>query len=174
MLLQLLHLIDSRNYRLEEEVVFHNSLAMRVRQSNALRLLKPSTSDDKRRYFVGTLRENIPEDPKIDVLLATVETALTNSPQLKETIEILRTEIEERFRISRRLVRNRRSAIDQDDFPLSGREYESIDFKPDQSQFLNEFLEDWRVRSRESEWVLVEPVLSLIGPSGLVGVCIFP
>ncbi len=158
MLLQLLHLIDLRNYRIDEEEVFRKRLAMRVRQSNALLLLKPTTSIDQRAYFVQALRENMPEDFIINVLLATVETAETNSFQLSSAIESLRTEIEERFRISRRLVRNRRSAIDQDDFPLSARSHEFIEFSPDKSELLNQFLENWRDRSQGTEWALVEPV----------------
>jgi superfamily II DNA or RNA helicase len=158
MLLQLLHLIDARNYRLDEEEVFRKRLAMRVRQSNALRLLKPTTSEDQRAYFVQTLRENMPEDFTISVLLATVENAESNTIQLSTAIETLRTEIEERFRISRRLVRNRRSAIDQEDFYLSGRSYEFIEFTPDKSDLLNEFLENWRSRSQGTDWSIAEPV----------------
>ena len=158
MLLQLLHLIDSRNYKLEEEVDFRKRLAMRVRQSNALRLLKPTTSADQRAYFVQTLRENMPEDFTIDGLLDAVENAESNSIELSTAIETLRAEIEERFRISRRLVRNRRSAIDQEDFRLPGRSYEFIEFNPNKSELLNEFLENWRSRSQRTEWALVEPV----------------
>jgi superfamily II DNA or RNA helicase len=160
MLLQLLHLIDHKNYELNDEVEFRKRLDIRVKQSNALRLLKPSTPEAQRRYFAQTLRDNTPKDQKLEELLYIVENSETDSDQLSEALQTLRTEIEERFRISRRLVRNRRSSIDQEDYPLSGRSHEIIELDSGNLKHLNEFLEDWRYQSREKEWHKVEPVFT--------------
>jgi len=160
MLLQLLHLIDHKNYSLKDEVEFRERLDIRVKQSNALRLLKSNTPESQRKYLVQALRDNTPRDSKLEELLGLVETSETDSDQLSVAVQTLRTEIEERFRISRRLIRNRRSSIDQGDFPLSSRSYELIEFDSGNSKPLNEFLEDWRYRSSSNEWPIVEPVFT--------------
>jgi superfamily II DNA or RNA helicase len=171
MLLQLLHLLDPRNYRLDDENSFRSRLEMRVRQSNALRLLKQNTSLEQRKYLVNALRANILDDSGLEILLSTIETVDNGSPDLSTAIDSLRTEIEERFRISRRLVRNRRSAIDLDDFPLSGRTHEMIPTVSKNSELLNDFLEEWRDRSKNSDWELLEPVFASL-LENILGGCV--
>lgn len=162
MLLQLLHLIDDSNYRLADESEFKERLAIRVKQSNALRLLKPSQTPDQRKYLTNALRENTPLDLNINVLLATIENGESDSSQLETAISTLRTEIEERFRISRRIIRNRRSAINIDDYPLSGRSHQFIKLSPKNVSMLSDFLESWRCRSLDRSWNDVEPTFTTL------------
>jgi ATP-dependent helicase HepA len=169
MLLQLMNLLDPKNYRLSDEQNFEQRLAMRVRQSKALRLLKPQATQEQRAYFVKLLRESTPSDFTINVLLATIENAETSDSKLSSAIDSLRSIIEERYRISRRLIRNRRSSIDELDFPLSGRKCNLIKVTEGNATVLNEFVEVWRERCLDANWVSVEQVFTSLLEHALAG-----
>ena len=157
-LLQLLTLVDSRNYAMNEEEVFRHRFNARIEQARALGLLRGSLSKEIRTVLVQNIREHIPHDEVIGRLLEVVATEEDQSSKLEQAISSLQTEIEERFRISRRVVRNRRSAIDPTDYPLPSRSVNMIEFKNFETDLINEFIESWRERSQESEWSTVKPI----------------
>ncbi len=168
-LLQLMHLIDPKNYKLSQETEFDERLKMRVKQSNALKLLNPSLNVSQRSYFVNALRSNIPNDSKVNSLMEQVETLESDSEKLGIAIKELRTEIEERFRISRRLVRNRRSSIGQDDFVLPGRSHQVIDVESGNMSDVANFVASWRERTQVCDWQEVSPVFETLLESALAG-----
>lgn len=175
-LLQLMHLIDPKNYKLSQEIEFDERLKMRVKQSNALRLLSPTLNTGQRSYFVNALRSNVPSDLKVNSLMEQVETLEPDSEKLALVIKELRTEIEERFRISRRLVRNRRSSIGQDDFVLPGRSHQIIDVESGNMSDVSNFVTSWRERTQGCDWEDVAPTFRTLLESALAGqssVCIW-
>jgi ATP-dependent helicase HepA len=174
-LLQLLTLVDSRNYSMNDEEGFHHRFDARIAQARALGLLRGSVSKEIRKVLVQNIREHIPPDEVIESLLEVVTSEENQSPKLDSAISSLRTEIEERFRISRRVVRNRRSAIDPIDYPLPSRLVNLIEFRSFETNLINEFIESWRERSQENNWSTVWPVFlemihhALAGATTLLG-----
>lgn len=119
--LALLHLVDPDIYRLENLQAFEERIAMREETASAIELLVPSTPASLLRGVLTDFAKQYVDDDVVQEsssrLVASVDHGEVDDSQLQELAAHLR----ETYRISRRVVRTRRSAAANNGFPVSGR-----------------------------------------------------
>jgi ATP-dependent helicase HepA len=145
MFLGLLHLIDPDVYRLDDVDGFRRRLELREQQASAIELLSPDVPPTAVRDVLKQFSSEYPTDTQLQKILQQAEMALSGesgdpAPALKRAASHLR----ETYRISRRVIRNRRSSVVAEGFPVSGRHLSLIEFDDPCREVVDEFLEQWR------------------------------
>lgn len=113
--LAMLHLLDASLYNLEDEVTFREKVQHRVQLAELVATLVPDnvfllTSSIKQ------LRALFPQDSLLvrlcDQLQAIVDTLPDeDDPELDDALRVLRAHVSETYRLSRRVLRNRRASL---------------------------------------------------------------
>ncbi|MGE8165968.1 protein DpdE [Paraburkholderia sp. NPDC080076] len=113
--LAMLHLLDASLYKLEDEETFRDKVRHRARLAELVATLVPDNV-----FLLGTsikqLRVLFPQDSLLadlcDHLQAIVDTLPDeDDPELGEALHVLRAHVSETYRLSRRVLRNRRASL---------------------------------------------------------------
>jgi ATP-dependent helicase HepA len=111
----MLHLLDSSLYRLEDEVTFREKVQHRVKLAELVATLVPDNvfllADS-----IKQLRGLFPRDSLLVRLCDELQTIVDtlpdeDDPDLDDALRVLRAHVSETYRLSRRVLRNRRSSL---------------------------------------------------------------
>lgn len=143
--LAMLHLLDPAAYPLHDREGFRR----RVVQRQAIAEHLADLADDAAPMFMQDaldgLLELLPDDPRLSELVAAAHHFLDEDeehPKRMAALSALRTHVGELYRLHRRLLRNRRSNIDDLLFQRAGAE--SLAVSNDSGVALHQALEEWR------------------------------
>lgn len=143
--LGLLHLIDPAGNDLEDLEGFTDRLLLREEQASAIESLN---SDLPAVYLDPILDEflmTFPRDEVLSGLIARVrEHADSDDSQFVQAKNEVAGHLRETYRISRRVIRNRRSEVVAAGFPVSGRSFEKIQIQEPSRGDIDTFIEQWR------------------------------
>jgi ATP-dependent helicase HepA len=143
--LRLLNLIDPAVYRLDDAESFNRRLQMRQEQASKIELLRPGVPA---RTITNLLREFADEYGRDSQLLSLLEQAMRSvsghEPDRETRLAAVAAHLRETYRISRRVIRNRRDAARTQGYPVSGRQPVPIDLHDHTRPLLDSFLDDWR------------------------------
>jgi len=143
--LGLLHLIDGDAYPLEDVSGFERRLEMREEQASAIELLDPQVPTTVLQEVVRAIREQHVDDPRVVNLVAKLESEIAKSEGPTEsTLDALSSHLRETYRISRRVIRNRRSAVTETGFRVAGRQFVDIVIDDPARPITDVFLDEWR------------------------------
>ena len=180
----LLHLIDPLAYPIESESRFTRDLKEREENANAIEVLDPQSPIFAVQDTVRILLDSYPQDSYLqnmgDELLASMEGENGVTEELSEKIIEFRSYLRETYRLSRRVIRNRRSeVVGVDGFRVSGRNFEIMAPEVDNGSSgipSSDFLEEYRSMLLESEDEDNGPVLfrqmlerTIAGPEAVLG-----
>ncbi|WP_321968613.1 protein DpdE [Paraburkholderia tropica] len=145
--LAMLHLLDPRLYRLEDETLFREKIQHRVQLSELVATLVPDNV-----FLLGNsikqLRELFPRDNLMaklcDELQAIVDVLPDeDDPDLDSAIRTLRAHVSETYRLSRRVLRNRRAALSF--LTPNRRGVKVLKYATGARVDIERALEDWRI-----------------------------
>jgi ATP-dependent helicase HepA len=143
--LRLLNLIDPTVYGLDDVESFNRRLQMRQQQASKIELLRPGVPA---RTIINLLREFAEEYGRDSQLLSMLEQAMRSvsghEPDRETRLAAVADHLRETYRISRRVIRNRRDAARTQGYPVSGRRPVAIDLHDETRPLLDNFLDDWR------------------------------
>jgi ATP-dependent helicase HepA len=143
--LRLLNLIDPTVYRMDNAESFNRRLQMRQQQASKIELLRPGVPS---RTIINLLREFAEEYGYDSQLLSLLDLALQSvsghEPDRETCLADVANHLRETYRISRRVIRNRRDAARTQGYPVSGRRPVPIDLHDETRPLLDNFLDDWR------------------------------
>jgi ATP-dependent helicase HepA len=142
----LLHLLDPDTYRMEDIEGFRHRIAKRQEIGRVLLACNEQSPPFILKKQLARLRELFPED---DYLAALIEKLQGNLAD-REALQHLRGYVSETYRLHRRMLRNRRDAVEDvifDRNAIPRLEYD-LDERIDA---LDESIDEWRVRAPDSE-----------------------
>ncbi len=162
--LGLLHLVDPVTYRLDDLAAFEQRLALREEQASAIELLSTRTPSSILRTVLADFTTQYQGDDVVNHRVSRLVKDLdaTGSADGQE-LAGLAAHLRETYRISRRVIRTRRSAAMDSGFPVSGRLLESVDLADPSRPAVDTFVERWRQLLRESERAPHLEVLFAVG-----------
>jgi ATP-dependent helicase HepA len=121
-LLAMLHLLDPDTYRLEDLDTFTARVRDRELVGELLLALRPGAPDFLLSARLPDLRRRFGADKRMVQLLARVESILGATGDERESaLADARSHVSEVYRLHRRLIRNRREAVDGASFRVRGR-----------------------------------------------------
>lgn len=146
-LLAMLHLLDPDTYRLEEVEAFKSRVTDRERIGELLLALRPGAPSFLLRSRLPDLREAFPKDARLVELVDEVASLLDGDAKRREAaLAEARAHISETYRLHRRLLRNRRSAIEGSGYVVRGRLGIEVLLDGDhRREAVDEWLERWRL-----------------------------
>jgi ATP-dependent helicase HepA len=143
--LAMLHLLDPAAYPLQDREGFRRRVAQRQAVAEHLADL----ADDAAPMFMADaldgLEETLPDDARLSELVAAARPLVDEDvadPRRLASLSALRTHIGELYRLHRRLLRNRRSAIDELLLQRAGAE--PVTVSKGSGLALHQALEEWR------------------------------
>ena len=145
--LAMLHLLDPRLYRLEDEVLFREKIRHRVQLSELVATLVPDNV-----FLLGNsikqLRGLFSQDSLLtklcDELQAIVDVLPDeDDPDLDHALRTLRAHVSETYRLNRRVLRNRRAALSF--LTPNRRGVKVLKYAPGARVDIERALEDWRI-----------------------------
>ena len=143
--LGLLHLIDGDAYPLEDLPGFERRLEMREEQASAIELLDPRVPTIVLQEVARAIQKQHVNDSRVVNLVAKLEIEIAESKGPSEsTLDALASHLRETYRISRRVIRNRRSAVTNTGFRVAGRQFEHIVIDDPARPITDLFLDEWR------------------------------
>ena len=146
-LLAMLHLLDPDTYRLEDLDSFRVRVEDRERFGELLLALRPGVPPFLLRSRLPDLHEAFPNDVRMAELVRRVASEIDGDSDARETaVADARAHISETYRLHRRLLRNRRSSIEDTSYAVRGRlgVQVLVDGDP-RRKAVDEWLERWRV-----------------------------
>ena len=174
--LGLLHLIDPAANPIDDLEGFAERLLLREGQASAIETLNSDLPAVYLDPILAGFRETFPRDDILESLITTVESlAESGGDQFVLAKEEVAAHLRETYRISRRVIRNRRSEVVEAGFPVSGRSFDKITIAEPSRVEIDKFLDRWRegliLRGEPSEWteLFVEGLeRALAGPTALL------
>src|SRR5205823_9578604 len=113
--LAMLHLLDPQVYRLGDLEAFRARVEKRQEVGHLLLSLQEGSPSFLLRSGIAQLREHFPADPPLSQLGADLERALADNPldaaARDRAIRAIRVQVSETYRLHRRMLRNRRGAV---------------------------------------------------------------
>ena len=148
----LLRLIDSVAYPDGGYEKFAERLAQREEEADNLELLVPETDPSLLKEVLKELEETYPTDNYLEILLRFVENSSEdNVDELSEKLRSIRDYLRETYRLSRRVIRNRRTEAVERGFKVSGRTFEFVNLEEPTRGLIDDFLEQWRLSLQNSD-----------------------
>ena len=147
--LRLLHLIDPSAYDLRDIAEFESRLDLRHQQASSIELLVPNMPSAILTGVLDEFRNAYTEDDRLQELIGEAVSQL-GTPAGSRSISAVADHMRETYRISRRVIRHRRSAAASHGFPVSGRRLETLHVSERGREEIDSFLEDWRLLLRAS------------------------
>jgi ATP-dependent helicase HepA len=124
--LKLLHLVDPESYPIEEESQFKKRLELREESSRLIDYIKVSgIPEESLINSFQKIRDLFPLDSHSSAMIEQIEELLKDDGDCSSQLNLLSSYLRERFRISRRVIRNRRTEVIADGFLVTGREITS-------------------------------------------------
>jgi len=150
-LLAMLHLLDPDSYRLEDLDAFKALVADRETIGEMLLALRPGAPAFLLRSRLPEIAEAFSSDDRLAHLLSTLSETLDGDPMVREeALAEARAHISDTYRLHRRLLRNRRVAIEATTYEVRGRAGLAIlDRHDPRRQAVEDWLERWRVTLHE-------------------------
>lgn len=149
--LGLLHLIDPSVYRLDDLEAFEDRVAMREETASAMELLEPATPTSLLRGMLSDFGARYREDEIVARSTQQLLAALDEGSIGAADLDALAAHLRETYRISRRLIRTRRSAAATAGFPVSGRMIDVRELHDPARVVVDTFAERWRSVLSEAE-----------------------
>lgn len=143
--LGLLHLIDPVAHNLADLPAFEERMELRFDQASAMELLAPQIPSRMIRSVLGDFKRGYGDDDELLELISKVEQSLDLGTPTATSLSELSTYLRETYRLSRRVIRNRRSAVADEAFLLSGRVAEMHEMVDPARVIVDEFLDQWRL-----------------------------
>ncbi|MDZ8185627.1 MAG: protein DpdE [Nostoc sp. ChiSLP02] len=146
--LAMLHLLDPTTYRLDDLAGFRAKVESRQQIGKVLLALQEDTKPAVLKKNLQELRSLFPDDK---YLLKLVED-LEKSSEQNQIIQAIRTHISDTYRLHRRMLRNRRAAVEDVIFDRNFTPKEEYDLD-ERSLDIHELINQWRtVAPREQEY----------------------
>lgn len=124
--LKLLHLVDPESYPIEDESQFKRRLELREESSRLIDYIKvPGIPEESLINSFQKIRNLFPLDSHSAAMIEQIEELLNVGGDCSSQLNLLSSYLRERFRISRRVIRNRRTEVIADGFLVTGREITS-------------------------------------------------
>ncbi len=142
--LGLLHLVDAEAYALDDIEEFRRRLELRHEQASSIELLSPRLPGAVVRGVLDEVAANYRGDPMLESLIGTAQRALDSGAGREEALDAVTNHMRETYRLSRRVIRHRRSTAAADGFPVSGRRLEVVELQDPEREAIDDFLEQWR------------------------------
>ena len=150
--LGLLHLVDPLTYGLEDLESFERRLGLREEQAAAIELLSTTTPPSILRAVLVEFMTQYRDDDVVSDGVSRVLNVLDEArPADRQDLADLAAHLRETYRISRRVIRTRRSAATENGFPVSGRLLEIVEVADPARPAVDTFLERWRQLLREAD-----------------------
>lgn len=148
--LKLLHLVDPESYPIEEESQFKRRLELREEGSRLIDYIKVAgIPKESLLECFRKIQDLFPLDSYGTSLVEDIEVKIRNSEDAVANLNLLSNYLRERYRISRRVIRNRRTEVIDEGFLVTGREITdgSIveireDLRPLIDAFVSQFLHE--------------------------------
>jgi superfamily II DNA or RNA helicase len=173
--LGLLHLIDAEAYALDDIEVFRRRLELRHEQASSIELLSPRLPRAVVRGVLDEFAASYEADRRLKVLITKAQAAIESGSESEGDLDAVANHMRETYRLSRRVIRHRRSAAAADGFPVSGRRLELVALRDPVRDAIDDFLEQWRRCLRSDEEIAVGPTIyargveaGLGGPSAIL------
>ena len=146
-LLAMLHLLDPDTYRLEDIEAFKGRVADRELIGELLLALRPGAPTFLLQSRLPDLRAAFPNDARVSELVERVAHLIDGEPEAREAaVADARSHISETYRLHRRLLRNRRAAIEGTSYTVRGRLGVEVLVDGDRRrEAVDEWLERWRL-----------------------------
>ena len=142
----LLQLIDPVVYTEDGYENFAQRMAQREDEADNLELLTPETDQSLLNDVLEDLKELYLEDIYLNNLLeSALKENLNKGSEIDEKLRLVRDYVRETYRLSRRVIRNRRSEAIKKGFRISGRSFEVINLEEPTRYLIDDFLEKWRL-----------------------------
>lgn len=169
--LGLLHLVDPATYSLDDVAGFQERLDLREEEASAIELLSGSTPPSLLRGVLEDFQERFRHDDVVAASTAHAIAMLEASESIDDReLERLGSHLRETYRISRRVVRTRRSSAVGSGFTVSGRCVQFIGVDDPARVIADQFVDQWRqvvVDSPTAELFFEALERALAGPTAL-------
>lgn len=143
--LGLLHLIDPAAYDLGDLDQFEERFALRYEQASAIELLAPGVPQRMLRSVLADFRARYAQDRGLLDRIDAADVAMGDEPErLGDALTGVADYLRETYRISRRVIRNRRSAVVDEGFPVRGRSPVFVELQDRDRAQIDDFLDQWR------------------------------
>jgi hypothetical protein len=143
--LGLLHLIDPVAYDLRDLERFEERFALRYEQASAIELLAPGVPSRMLRSVLADFRTRYGQDHALVTLIDAADATMdAEAGELGDALTAVSDYLRETYRISRRVIRNRRSAVVDEGFPVRGRLPVFVELQDPERENVDDFLDQWR------------------------------
>ncbi|MFN6516291.1 MAG: protein DpdE [Nostoc sp. CreGUA01] len=151
--LAMLHLLDPATYKLDDLAGFRAQVASRQQIGKVLLALREDAKSVVLKKNLQELRNLFPEDKYLLNLADDLETCLQgNSPEKNQIIQGIRSHISDTYRLYRRMLRNRRAAVEDVIFDRNFTPKEEYDLD-ERSLDIHELIDRWRsVAPKEKQY----------------------
>lgn len=149
--LAMLHLLDPVTYHLEDVTGFKERVRLRQDIGRILLSFKENAPSFVLKMSLGKLRSFFAQDLRLLALTEQLE-PLLSSPEMDSTkrervIRAIRTHVSDTYRLHRRMLRNRRDAV-EDVLLNQSQATLQVEYDLDErSPTVHEYLDEWRVRA---------------------------
>lgn len=124
--LAILHLLSPDLHPLDKEDEFQLKLQIRNQIAEIMLGFTVDTPSFLIQYSVNAFRNLITADPVFDEILNELELAVKNQNPFSDLVISVRSHVANKYRLHRRLIRNRRVGQLLEEFPIRGRHLENI------------------------------------------------
>ncbi len=150
--LGLLNLIDPVAHVLSDLAAFEERMELRFEQASAMELLSPQIPSRMIRSVLRDFKTGYSDDDQLLELISRTERCLDLEVPPADVLSELSTYLRETYRLSRRVIRNRRSAVADEAFLASGRVVELEQIEDPARVIVDGFLGEWRSVLLDSHW----------------------
>ena len=120
-LLAMLHLLDPDSYQLEDVKAFKKRVAKREQVGELVLAIRPEAPQFLVKSRLPALRKAFNGDSRMQSLIGEIEEGIGDETRRESAMATARVHVNEVYRLHRRLLRNRRSALGGIEFPVRGR-----------------------------------------------------
>lgn len=167
--LAILYLLSPDNHPLSEVAEFNKKLEIRNNLGEVLLGFDATTPTFLIQYSIDEFRNLISDDSILETMLADLQAKALHEDDCSEIIGSIRTYLANKYRIHRRLIRNRRVGRLSLEFPVRGRNLARVVNFESRSMTRWEYLDDVRAKlsthnetSRQSSLSVFKSVLHLL------------
>ena len=146
----LLHLIDPLVFSMGNLEVFGEHLQKREDNANAIESLDPNMPLDILSGAIDEIKTMYPEDKYLSEIEPEI-LAGQSEEKFAESLTSLKDYLRETYRLSRRVIRNRRSEVIEQGFRVSGRSFKLEEIEEPSREVMDNFLERWRLALQERD-----------------------
>lgn len=147
-LLRMLHLVDPETYALAGEESFTKQLQQRSAQAGIVQFMSQDYPLELIRALLPELVRSLPGDQIAEDLVSEIEDTNREEANAYAAAEALGELVRERYRISRRMIRTRRTDEVDSQLPPAGRKAGALEISDPLRKVVDEFFEEWRDRAR--------------------------